>query len=32
VTFPNAAPYTVTLTIDDGNGGTDTTSMSIAPC
>ncbi|MEN8145685.1 MAG: PKD domain-containing protein [Gemmatimonadota bacterium] len=29
VTFPGAAPYTVTLVVDDGNGGTDSTSFTI---
>jgi hypothetical protein len=32
VTFPNVAPYDVTLTVDDGKGGTDTATMSIGPC
>lgn len=29
VTFPGAAPYTVTLIVDDGNGRTDSTSFTI---
>ena len=32
VTFPNAAPYPVTLTVQDGNGGEATTTMNIGPC
>lgn len=30
VTFPGAAPYTVTVTVDDGNGGTDQASITIS--
>jgi hypothetical protein len=29
VTFPGTAPYTVTLVVNDGNGGTDTASVLI---
>lgn len=32
VTFPNAAPYQITLGIDDGNGGTDSLQMTLSPC
>ena len=32
VTFPNQAPYNVTLTVDDGKGGTDKIISPIAPC
>ena len=32
VTFPSVAGYTVTLTVDDGNGGTDMATDSIGPC
>ena len=32
VTFPNAAPYDVTLSVDDGNGGQASATMAIAPC
>lgn len=32
VTFPSAAPYDVTLTVDDGNDGQATATMQIAPC
>ena len=32
VTFPNQAPYPVTLEVDDGNGGTNSTMELIAPC
>lgn len=29
VTFPGTAPYTVTLEVDDGNGGTDSFSFTV---
>ena len=29
VTFPGAAPYTVTLVVDDGRGGTDSAQVTI---
>lgn len=32
IKFPNVAPYPVTLTVSDGNGGTATAEMSIGPC
>lgn len=32
VTFPNAAPYQITLGVDDGNGGTDSLQMTLSPC
>lgn len=32
VSFPGAAPYAVTLMVDDGNGGTDSVQMDIARC
>ncbi len=32
VTFPNVAPYTVRLTVDDGRGGTNQATDTIAPC
>ena len=32
VTFPNVAPYEITLTVDDGNGGADSAGMIMGPC
>ena len=32
VTFPNVAPYPVTLSVDDGRGGTDSATTAIGPC
>ena len=32
VTFPNVAPYPVTLSGDDGRGGTDSETMNMGPC
>lgn len=32
ITFPHAAFYNVTLTVSDGNGGTDEVVMPIGPC
>ena len=32
VTFPNQNPYTVTLIVNDGQGGMDSTSMNVEPC
>ncbi len=32
VTFPNIAPYPVTLSVDDGRGGTDSATVNVGPC
>jgi len=32
ITFPNAAPYTITLTVTDTDGNDDTTTMTIDRC
>ncbi len=32
VTFPNIAPYPVTLTVTDPAGASDSATMSVAPC
>ena len=32
VTFPNIAPYPITLTVTDDAGASDSATMSVAPC
>ncbi len=32
VTFPNIAPYPITLTVTDGAGASDSATVSVAPC